>query len=752
MKQISMTFRTGSVDVRDVPPPEPADGEVLVRTRRSVISAGTEVALLKMGQKGMLGKAADRPDLARQVIDKALSDGLTATARAVFSRLEEPVPLGYSSAGRVLEVGREVEGIRPGDAVACAGAEKATHAEVVSVPENLCAKIPDTLIERLGGAEAFEAAAFTTLGAIAMQGVRVADVQLGDRVGVSGLGLIGLLTVQILSAAGCRAYGFDPIEERCELARQLGARGAWSEEEKLQAEVGKVSDGHGLDAVLLTASTDSDRPVEFGAQISREKGRVVVVGDVGLDVPRAPYYDKELELRFSRSYGPGRYDRSYEEKGLDYPYGYVRWTEGRNMSAVLELMADGKLRTAPLVSRRATLDEAPSAYRELQDGEVSVLGVVLDYPHEGPASVSAAREGGERMAVGDAEPDFSAGVAAPDRVRAGVFGAGNFASSVLLPELADNDAVTLDAVCTRTGLSGSQAAERFGFQEATTDPEVLFADPDLDALFVVTRHDTHAQYVKRGLRRGKHVFTEKPLCLNRSELSEIVSLLDARAAYGGSETRPLLTVGFNRRFAPLTSAIRDRFGGPEKPLSVVYRVNADPLPADHWVYDREIGGGRVVGEVCHFVDWIQHLVAARPVRVTAEANRGDERRRADEGVTVTLRFADGSIGSVHYVAVEDRGMAKERVEVFGSRTSAVLENFREAVAYGSGGRERLSRAMLPPQEKGHAQELEAFLTAVTSGGDSPVSEREAVWSTEVTFAAEQSLRTGKPVEPDLAWT
>lgn len=748
MKTVVTKYRTGEIEVVEAPSPKITSEEILVETRRSVISAGTETALLEMGRKGFLGKASDRPDLARQVLDKVINEGLISTARSVLSRLDQPVPLGYSSAGRVIKVGSSVEEIRPGDKVACAGAERASHAQKVAVPKNLCTKLPGTLAENKPDSEAFEAAAFTTLGAIALQGVRVADVQLGERIAVSGLGLIGLLTVQILDANGCRVFGFDPIPERCGLAEELGADGAWADEAGLESAADRASSGNGLDAVFLTAATDSDRPVEFGANVARENGRVIVVGDVGLDVPRSPYYEKELDLRFSRSYGPGRYDRKYEDKGLDYPYGYVRWTEGRNMLAVLELIADGKIRTEPLVSRRISLEDAPDAYEELLQGGTQSLGMVLKYPElEGEAE----KELSEVIDLDDEDLDLSPALTAPDRVRVGALGAGTFASSVLLPELAGMSKVDLGTVCTRSGLSAQQATDRFGFRESTSNPDELFSDPALDAILVATRHDTHADYIQKGLRSGKHVFSEKPLCLDRGELIELTKLLNARDGLGGSENRPLLMVGFNRRFAPLTRKLQEHFSDSERPLSVIYRVNAAPLPADHWVYDYEVGGGRIVGEVCHFVDWIQHLVGARPERVMADASRGGVRGRGDEGVSVTVRYADGSTGTVHYMAVEDRGMPKERIEVFGNRISAAVEDFREGRVFGPQGKHRLSRPVFPRQEKGHSEELEAFVQAIRAGGTSPVPELEAVSATEVTFAAEDSLRTGEPVNIDPNW-
>lgn len=759
MRQVFQSWGDGEVRVEEVPAPSTSVGEVLVRNRRSLISAGTERQMIEMGRKSLAGKAAERPDLVRQVLEKARRDGILPTARAVLDRLDEPVPLGYSSAGVVLEAGEGVEGFARGTPVACAGAGHAVHAGVVSVPSNLCVPLP----EWRSSEEPFEAAAFTTVGSVALQGVRVADLRLGERAVVVGLGLVGLLTVQLLRAAGCRVVGVDPDADRASLGENLGCEAAVTDAGAARAAVDELTGGHGADAVLLTASTGSDQPVRMAAELSREKGRVVVVGAVGLDVPREPYYDRELELRFSRSYGPGRHDPEYEEKGRDYPYGYVRWTEGRNLAAFLELVARGEVRTEPLVTHRFGIAEAGEAYRRIVEAGGEALGVLLSYPAED--DVDDVVEGRDEEAVPATAPargpapgggtgaDLWAGPSASGRdtrgiadlpIRLGFVGAGRFAGSVLLPELSDRPDVDLATVCTKTGLSARQAAERFGFDEAVTDPGEVFGDPGIDAVFVATRHDLHAGLVVRALESGKHVFCEKPLCLNRDELAEIEEAWRGAVEAGADTGPPVVMVGYNRRFAPLTDEVHELFDAQPGPVSVLYRVNAGHLPSDHWLRDPEVGGGRIVGEGCHFVDWICHVAGARPVEVSAattDAGAGG----FDDDVTLLIRLSDGSTGAVQYLAGGAERMGKERIEVHGGGASALIDDFRQGAAWTDGGRQRLSRFLAPPQDKGHAAELDAFLEAVETGSPSPVPLEEAAAVTRATFGAVASLRTGRPV-------
>lgn len=763
MKVVFQSYRDGEVRVVDVPEPAPQPGRVLVRNRRSLISAGTERSVLEMGRKSIVGKAAERPDLARKVFEKARRDGIGPTVRSVLDRLDEPVPLGYSSAGTVVEVGEGAGPFSPGDPVACAGAGHASHAELVSVPRNLCARIPAEGIAGSSGEDPFEAGAFTTLGAIALQGVRVGDVRVGEKVAVVGLGLLGLLTVQILRAAGCRVVGMDPMAGRGGLAEELGAEAVASDAPGTKAAAAELTGGRGVDAVLITASTESSQPVELAAELCREKGTVVVVGAVGLEVPRAPYYEKELDLRFSRSYGPGRYDPDYEEKGIDYPYGYVRWTEQRNMEAFCDLLARGAVRTAPLVTHRFPVEEAVEAYDRLTEEGEAALAVLLTYPEEGapagegskatPGSGTAAGGGSGPAAAPEAVGEESARIEAgraggarppeDEPLRVAFMGAGRFAGSTLLPALSDVKGVRLASVCTATGLSARRAAERFGFASSVTDPDAVFGDPDVDAVFVVTRHDLHAPYIVKALEAGKHVFCEKPLCLSPEELDRIREA--HREAGDGDGSRPLVMVGFNRRFAPLTRAVREALGSRPGPLAVLYRVSAGRLPPDHWLRDPEVGGGRIVGEACHFVDWVQHLAGSPPAEVFAERLGRRAGTPPDEDVVITLTCEDGSVATVQYLAAGDPAAGKERIEVSGGDATAVIEDFRHGWLFRDGRRKRLSRRFFPPQRKGHEEELRAFVTAVREGRSSPVPLGEAALTTEATFAVRESLRIGSAV-------
>lgn len=752
MKQVFQSYRDGEVRVEDVPSPSAEPGRVLVRNRVSLISAGTERSMIEMGQKSLAGKAVERPDLARKVLKKVRRDGVLPATRAVLERLEEPVPLGYSSAGQVVKAGDEVEDLPPGTAVACAGAGHAVHASYVSVPRNLVVPFP----EWHSNEAPYEAAAFTTVGAIALQGVRVADVRIGERVAVLGLGLVGLLTVQVLRSAGCQVVGMDPDTSRARLARKLGCEEAVTDSGAAAEAVRDLTAGHGADAVLLTASTSTNEPVRVGAQLSREKGRVVVVGAVGLNVPRAPYYDRELELRFSRSYGPGRHDREYEEKGYDYPYGFVRWTEGRNLAAFLELVARGDVRTAPLVTHRFPIGEADTAYRLILDDEAAGLGVLLTYPGNGAITSQSLAFAGDEVSepksalapktetVPSASGGATMGVPGDD-VRIAFLGAGQFAGSVLLPALSEVDGVELVSVCTRTGLSARRTAERFGFGATYTDPEEIFGDPGVDAVFVATRHNHHARFVIAALEAGKHVFCEKPLCLDLHELERIESAWEEALKWGGESGPPVIMLGFNRRFAPMTTRVRQLLCDCRAPATVVYRVAAGRLPDDHWLHDREVGGGRIVGEVCHFVDWIEYVVGSSTCEVRATGLKG-ARSAPDEDVSITLKLRDGSIGTIHYLACGGQGLTKERIEMFAGKISVQIEDFRTGSAWMNGERERLSRRFFPSQQKGHREELEAFLRAVRNRECSPVTLEDAVRVTRVTLAAVRSLREGVTVK------
>lgn len=724
MKAIIQSYSGGGPEVAEVPPPALAPGGILVRTAASLVSAGTERAMVELAAKGLLGKARDRPDLVRQVIAKVRRDGVAATVETVRRRLDVPVPLGYSSAGTVVAVGEGVSGFRAGDRVACAGAGYALHAEVAFIPRLLAVALPAEV--------AFEAGAFTTVGAIALQGLRLSGAELGETVAVVGLGLVGLLTVALARAAGCRVVGMDPDAGRCRLAEAIGAAAATTDPAAFLARCLAATGGRGADRVLIAASTRGSEPVALAGEVARDRGAVVAVGAVGLELPRKPYFDKELAFRVSRSYGPGRYDPDYEEKGRDYPVGYVRWTENRNMEAFVALLAEGKVDVAPLISHRVPIAEAARAYALLTGGgdEEPSLGVVLLYPGEEEVVVAPAAPGTPAFHPRSAATPATTASATPSApIALGVLGAGQFAAGVLLPALARLPGVELRGVCTASGVRAHHAAKRFGFRYATTDEAALLADPAVTAVVVATRHHLHARQVLAALRAGKDVFVEKPLCLTAEELAEIAAELAARREATGRD--PLLQVGYNRRFAPMVGRLADHFAGAGEPLLLDCRVNAGYLPPEHWVHDPEQGGGRIVGEVCHFVDLLSHLAGGPPVRVAARA-LPDGGRYRDDNLVATLEFAGGSLATLTYAANGDSALPKERLEVLGGGRAAVLDNFRRLDLY-AGGRRRTVRSWLR-QDKGHRGELAAFVAASREGSPPPIPLAELLAVTRATLA------------------
>ena len=725
MQQLTQNYRTGELAISDVPAPAVRPGSVLVAVAASLVSAGTERTMVSLAQASLLGKAQQRPDLVRQVITKAKREGLLTTYQAAMNRLDTLSPLGYSCAGIVIDVGAGVDGVRVGDRVACAGAGYANHAEIVCVPRNLCAPIPEGV--------AFESAAFATVGAIALQGVRQAAPTMGETIAVIGLGLVGQLTVQLLKANGCRVLGMDLDASRCRLAESLGCQATATGDEAFLGLAQQWTQGHGADSVIITASTKSDRPVTLAAEIARDRGRVVAVGLVGLNIPRKPYYEKELDLRLSRSYGPGRYDPSYEEQGHDYPIGYVRWTEQRNMTAFLELMAQGAINVSPLITHRYPLAEATQAYTLITgEGAQSAIGVVLSYPE------GSDRERPARKVV---LPSAHAGASKPQgqAIRVGLIGAGLFAQGTLIPALKQVAGAELCAVCSASGLSARHAAQKHGASYCASDAGELLGAPELDAVLIATRHGSHAPLVIQALQAGKPVYVEKPLCVSAKQLADIVAVYDGQLAAGGS---PLLMVGFNRRFAPLALELK-RFVADSQPLVMSYRVNAGSLPADSWIRDPEQGGGRIIGEVCHSVDFLQFLCGAEPLRVYASCVGGPAGGpMAEDNVIIQIDFADGSVGSISYAANGDKSFTKERVEVFGGGRVAVLDDFRtlEMVSHGASKKRR----SLLKQDKGHAGELAAFLGALRAGRPSPIPFDSLVMTTLTTLSARDALRTGLP--------
>lgn len=710
MKQVIQSYRTGELKVADVPAPGVEPGTVLVLTSASLVSYGTEKMVMDLAKKSLIGKARDRPDLVKKAIQRAGRDGVAATVSAMRSKLDQPIPLGYSSVGTVIAVGDGVVGIDAGARVACAGAKVANHAEMNLVPPNLCALVPDKVSD--------EVASFVTVGAIAMQGVRIAGVTLGEVYAVIGLGLIGQITVQLVRAAGGRVLGIDLDPAKVELARKLGADAAILRSEDVAARAAALTAGRGVDGALITAATASNDPVQLAGEICRDRGRVVVVGAVGMDIPRRPYYDKELSFFLSRSYGPGRYDPLYEETGIDYPIGYVRWTEQRNMESFLQLCAAGRLDLGPLITHRFPIERAEEAYQLIASG-AEALGIVLTYPQQQPPERVVQVNEPRSKVRGD--------------LRISVIGAGGFASGVLVPALAKVEKVRLDTVVSERGLSARHLADKFGFRACSTDAKSVLEEGMNSAVIVATRHNLHAAQTILALRAGKHVFVEKPLALNENELQQILAERE--------KSGKLLMVGFNRRFSPMAREMSAFFANRRSPLIMCYRVNAGPIPPESWLHDPAVGGGRIIGEVCHFIDFAAFLAGAPPVSVHCQGVAPGSAARNDDNVLITVGLGDGSLCTIAYVATGDASAGKEHFEVMGGGSSAVLEDFR-SLELRRGGKRRTIRRLM--QDKGHAAELHAFVEAVRTGGPSPIDTVTLASVSRATFAAMASLRDGSP--------
>jgi predicted dehydrogenase/threonine dehydrogenase-like Zn-dependent dehydrogenase len=708
MKQLLQNISTGEATVTDVPAPKAGSGEILVRVGASLVSAGTEKMVVEFAEKNVLQKAMARPDLVRQVLNKASREGIVSTLSSVRQRLDTDMALGYSNAGAVIEVGEGVSELKIGDRVACAGGGFAVHAEFVRIPRNLATKIPASTSSR--SEIEFEEAAFTTVGAIGLQGLRLANPQLGETIAVVGLGLIGLLVVQLARAAGCTVVGMDIDKQRCQLGQELGCSLAATDAEQMRSMVAAVTGGKGADSVLISASTKSNEPVILAGDVARDCGRVVAVGAVGLEIPRKTYYEKELSFYVSRSYGPGRYDPAYEQFGHDYPIGYVRWTENRNMQAFLQLLADGRIDVKKLITHRFEIHQADKAY-ELIAGKTGepFTGVIIEYP----ANASA----GRHIAL---NATSEAGTPAAGKITVGMLGAGNFATAVLLPVLKNTANVDLVGLATASGASARAAGSRYGFAYCSSDYEEVLRDPQINTVVIATRHNLHAQQVIGALEAGRHVFCEKPLCVSDDELQQI------SLAYHRSrpvDARPLLMVGYNRRFAPLATQMRDFLRAAGEPLMMNYRVNAGFLPATHWTQTPEEGAGRIIGEVCHFVDFLVWLSGERATSLYASAlpNGG---KYSNDNLTVVLEFEDGSVGTITYVANGDKRFPKERVEVFSGGGVATLDDYRMLTTLRAG-RHQTFRSRLR-QDKGHAGEWKAFAKAICSGSPAPISFKEIV--------------------------
>lgn len=719
MLQLTQKLKDGAMDVLEVAVPQVSRGFVLVKNHYSLISAGTEAGTVNAARKGLIGKALERPQQVKQVIDTLLQQGPVQTYRAVMKKLDAYSPLGYSAAGEVIDVPPDVTGFSVGDRVACAGAGYASHAEVIAVPANLCVKLPPQAN--------LSRAAYNTLGAIALQGVRQADLKLGEICVVIGLGLLGQLTCLMLRASGVRVVGLDIDHAMVDLARThcadlsliSGAPGA-------AETITEFSGGIGADAVIITAATSSLEPINFAGRVLRKRGTVVVVGSVPTGFDRDPYfYRKELSLKMSCSYGPGRYDLNYEEKGHDYPAAYVRWTENRNMSAFQELVHSGRINLDYLTTHRFTLDDAPQAYDLITAKTEPYLGIVIAYD--------------QTKSVQRAALNITACSTAVSKANIAFVGAGSYAMSNLLPNISTAGDVRLKGVLTSTGTSARTVAEKFGFEFCAGSADDIFNSAEIDTVFVATRHDSHARYVMHALAARKNVFVEKPLCLTEEELVEISTLYQTLSDQNAA---PLLMVGFNRRFSPLVAQLKQKIG--DGPMSMLYRINAGAIPADSWIQDPEIGGGRIIGEVCHFVDLLIYLNGSLPTRVGATAL--ETAGALLDTVNITLQFANGSSGVIAYYANGSKSLAKEHLEVYRAGSVAVLRDFKELEIHGSRKPQKTKRLN---QNKGQAEMVQAFVGAVTRGAGNPIPYAEIHASTLTTLKIIESIKTRSVV--GLAW-
>lgn len=705
MRQVLQNLNTGLTELVDVPCPSLAPGELLIRTNRSLISAGTERMLVEFGKANLVDKARQQPDKVRMVLDKLRTDGVMPTLQAVRNKLDQPLPLGYCSAGVVVEVGVGVTGFAAGDRVACNG----KHAEMVAVPVNLAARIPDGVSD--------EQAAFTVVGAIALQGIRLVQPTLGEAIVVIGLGLIGQIVVQLLRANGCRVLGVDPDPSRLELARTLGAETVNAVGDTPIVAAEHFSRGHGVDAVIVTAATRSSEPMHQAALMCRKRGRIVLVGVTGLELSRDDFFKKELSFQVSCSYGPGRYDQSYEEKGQDYPIGYVRWTEQRNFQAVLDTLADGRLDVGRLISHRFPLEQAKAAYRVVGGSEPS-MGIMLEYQvpdHAGQDGLRARR-------VPLTRPRTTRYPGTEPRLA--FIGSGNYANAVLIPAFKSAGAI-LGPVVSKGGVTAVHAGRKHGFQEALSDADAVFADPSVASVVIATRHDSHARLVIQALDAGKHVFVEKPMCVTLDELRQIQS---AYARAMDRTVHPVLMVGFNRRFAPQAQQMKALLTETAAPKACIVTVNAGAVPIDHWAQDLAVGGGRLIGEACHFVDLLRFLVGRPIVSHSSSVMEG----RTGDTLSLQMGFADGSIGTVHYFANGPKSFPKERLEVFADGRLLQLDNFKKLTGFGWPAFRRMN---LWQQDKGQRACAAAFLGGIRHQGISPIPFEELVEVSETVLEA-----------------
>ncbi|MGE5106993.1 MAG: bi-domain-containing oxidoreductase [Sphingobacteriales bacterium] len=710
MKQLIQNFKTGDLYVDDVPLPSLSRGMVLVENKFSLISAGTERSTVKVAKANLLGKAKQRPDLVAQVLQNIKKEGFSATIEKVRTKLDSLKALGYSTAGEVISSMDTNSCFKPGDRVACAGQDYASHAEIVTVPQNLVVKIPENV--------SFEEASFTTMGAIAMQGIRQADPKLSENICVIGLGLLGQITCQLLKANGCKVMGIDVSDKLIELSQELGIDGAMNRtNEDLLNFINRFTNGQGFDNIIITAASSTNDPIELSAEIARKKGKVIVVGAVKLDIPRDPhFYRKELDLRLSCSYGPGRYDTNYEENGQDYPYAYVRWTEQRNMEAFLQLLSQKKININPLITHVFEISEAEKAY-EIIMGKIKVphIGILISYPQNNKKLIT----------------QYSLKKTIPQKLSIGFIGAGSFAQSYLLPHI-KRDGTSLETVITSKGITAKNVATKFGFNNVSTEISDILNNKAINTVFIATPHNSHAKYVLDLLKVGKNIFVEKPLAMNEDELNEIKEYYKQ---FNGN-----IMVGFNRRFSPIAVELKKHFSNTGEPLVMNYRINAGYIPKEHWTQNPEIGGGRIIGEVCHFIDLMQFFTDSLPVSVYAQCvSANNDKIINRDNLCVNLQFQNGSVGTIVYTSNGDKSLPKERMEISGGGKAGVINDFKNGELY-----QRNKRRILNLDGKGHKQEVEVFLSALYNGFEMPVSFNSLYYTTLTTFKILDSLDTNFP--------
>lgn len=708
MKQV--LIRRGQIHIEKVPAPLVEPGHILVEVAYSLISAGTEISGVTSSGKPLFKRAIEQPDKVMKVLELVRSQGVQKTFARVRGQLDGGQPTGYSCSGMVLEVGEGVHNLHVGDRVACAGAGIANHAELVLVPKNLVVKVPDTCDLR--------AASSVTLGAIAMQGIRRADPRLGEVVAVIGLGLLGQLTVQLLHAAGCRVIGFDLDQRRVELARQSGAECAFlSSEVNIVNEINHLTQYHGVDSVLITAATTSDTVVQQAMEIARKKGRIVVVGAVGLGLKRSPFYEKEIDFLISCSYGPGRYDSAYEEEGVDYPYAYVRWTENRNMSEYLRLVGEGKVKLDAIIEKEYPLEKAAQGYADLQNETEKPLGVVLRYSGDMADGVILKKE---------TQVQFKK-TSVTGKVRIAIVGAGDFAKGMHLPNLQKlNDLYHIRAIVSGTGSNAKAVANQFGADYATSNYTDVLNDPEVDAVLISTRHNLHARQSIEAARAGKAIFLEKPMALNQNELEELENVL--------KETKVPFMVGFNRRFSPAIQKIGKLLQGRQSPIMILYRVNAGYLPLDHWTQGAE-GGGRIVGEACHMLDVFQFLTNGSDI-VDATATPilpSVEHILSSDNMTITVRYAEGSVATLLYTALGTSSLNKEYIEVYNDNKVFVVDDYKSLQIHGIKKQDWNSSTA----DKGHLTELQSFARFLLQKSSEPIPLSELISTTSLTLQLTQ---------------